>query len=157
MRDRAPADIRGTIWFDSLSALRRIEFAWTKLQRDVRHFGGQVQFARVADGPWVVNSWRLRMPLEVLLRGSSGTSRKPGMVEEGGITLPDSIDWTTANATVRGVVRASNGRPLPGATVRVLGTPVQAVSGNDGRYALEGVPLGLQYAVADHDRCSHSG
>jgi hypothetical protein len=117
----------------------------------VTHFGGQVDFSRVADGPWIVNTWRLRMPLEVLLHGSSGTSRKPGLVEEGGITLSDSIDWTTANATVHGVVRASNGRPLPGATLRVLGTPVEAVSGRDGRYALDGVPLGLQYVVADHD------
>lgn len=157
LRARAPSDIRGTIWFDAQSALRRVEFTWTKLQGDVGPFGGQVQFAREDDGPWVVNSWRLRMPLEVLLRGSFGTARKTGLAEEGGITLPDSIDWTTADATVQGVVRASNGLPLAGARVRVLGTPVEAVSENDGRYSLEGVPPGLQYIVADHDSLQRLG
>ena len=151
MRDRAPADISGIIWFDEHSALRRVEFTWTKLRGDVRSVGGEVRFSRVADGPWIVDSWRLRMPLEVLLRGSQGTVRNPGLTEEGGITLSDSIDWTTANATVKGFVRASNGRPLAGARVRVLGTPVEAVSANDGRYSLEGVPLGIQYVVAVHD------
>lgn len=158
MRERAPTDIRGTIWFDASSALRHVEFMWTKLQGDVSYFGGEVRFTRVTDGPWVVNSWRLRMPLEVLIVGWGGSaSRKPGMVEEGGITLKDSIDWTTANATVHGFVRHSNGRPLAGARVRVLGTPVEAVSANDGRYLLDGVPLGVQYVVADHDSVQSFG
>ena len=157
MRERSPPDIRGTVWLDTASALRSVEFEWTKLGGDVRHVGGEVRFSRVSDGPWVVSSWRLRMPQEVLVVSGQGMSRRKGLVEEGGLVLQDVIDWSTATATVEGFVHAANGRPLAGAVVRVLGTHLSAVSAEHGRYVLNGVPSGVQYVVADHDSVSVYG
>lgn len=152
MRERSPPDIRGTIWLNADSAiLRRVDFMWTKLTGDLRNIGGEVHFSRVADGPWSVTYWRLRMPQEVVFRSGEGTTRKTGLLEEGGVVLRDSIDLSTATATVEGVVRSSTGRPLVGAVVRVVGTHLRAVTTNDGRYALDSVPEGVQFFIADHD------
>jgi hypothetical protein len=151
-RERSPPEILGTIWLNAdSSVLRRVDFVWTRLQGDVKDIGGEVHFSRVADGPWAVTYWRFRMPQEVLVSDWNGTTRRIGLVEEGGIVLRDSIDWSTATATVDGIVRGSNGRPLAGAVVRVIGTHLRAVTATDGRYALDSVPHGVQYFVADHD------
>ena len=47
--------------------------------------------------------------------------------------------------TLRGTVaRASDGQPLDGATVSVVGTPLAATTGLSGRFVLAGVPIGSQ-------------
>ena len=150
-RRHYPPEVRGTIWLDAeTSALQVVEFVWTKLQGDLRNVGGEVHFARVESGPWFVSSWRLRMPREVVMRGAYGITRHQGIVEEGGLVMEDTLDGNWIPATLDGEVRDRNSRPMAGATVRVLGTELSAVTGPDGRYTLPGVPPGLQFVVADH-------
>ncbi|HZD03903.1 MAG TPA: hypothetical protein VE173_03270, partial [Longimicrobiales bacterium] len=59
------ADIRGVLWLDRRSSeLRTLEFTYTTLPYPVESelIGGKVDFERLASGPWIVRSWRIRMP-----------------------------------------------------------------------------------------------
>jgi hypothetical protein len=90
---RRASDIAGTLWADSATAeLRYVDF-W---HQDIRlptaamgagHSGGQVLFARLDDGMWIVSAWRLRMP-----RFGSGDmtrdGRPLGYYETGGVVTP---------------------------------------------------------------------
>jgi hypothetical protein len=49
-------------------------------------------------------------------------------------------------AALRGVVRRPDGKPAPGARVLVLGTDRRTTAGDDGRFALDGLPSGT-YSV----------
>jgi hypothetical protein len=157
-REPAPPEIRGTIWLDARTAdLRVVDFVWNRLpgRAPVNHIGGEVQFARASDGPWYVDSWRLRIPQDVLeIRGSGNNvirTQRMAIIEEGGLIHQDSIDATRMPATITGVVRNASRRALAGAVVRVVGTDLRAVTGADGRYTLAGVPPGLQFVVAEHE------
>jgi outer membrane receptor protein involved in Fe transport len=60
-------------------------------------------------------------------------------------TAPPPLYAQGGNGTVRGTVtRAPVAAPVVGAQVFVVGTRVGAVTGNDGRYTITGVPLGTQ-------------
>lgn len=157
-RRNSPPEVRGTIWLDEeSSALQAVEFKWTKLDGDVQQMGGEVQFARVEAGPWFVSAWRLRMPREVVMHGWRGTTRAPGIVEEGGLILEDSVDNTRIRGRIEGEVRDGSQRAMAGVVVRVLGTELRAVTGADGRYILAGVPPGLQFVVAEHPSLKELG
>lgn len=112
---------------------------------------GTVEYARTeasADG-----TWRMRVP-EVVggVAAVSADGRRRGM--NLGISLttgvPQFIPVTLQGTTrVRGIVRYWNGDPAPGALVgggdRVVRT------GMDGRFELEGVPVGLRNFAAGID------
>jgi len=148
----SPPEVEGTIWLEGqTSALKLVEFDWTKLDADRKLYGGEVHFARVATGPWFVSSWRLRMPQEVLLVGGRGASRHKGIVEEGGIILDESTDGSRVPVTLHGAVRDVNQRGMGGVTVRVLGTKRSTFTSADGRYTLPDVPPGLHFVVASND------
>ena len=148
----SPPEVEGTIWLEGqTSALKLVEFDWTKLDADRKLYGGEVHFARVATGPWFVSSWRLRMPQEVLLVGGRGASRHNGIVEEGGIILDESTDSSRVPVTLHGAVRDVNQRGMGGVTVRVLGTKRSTFTSADGRYTLPDVPPGLHFVVASND------
>lgn len=148
----SPPEVEGTIWLEAqTSALKLVEFDWTKLDADRKLYGGEVHFARMATGPWFVSSWRLRMPQEVLLVGGRGASRHKGIVEEGGIILDESTDSSRVPVTLHGTVRDVNQRGMGGVTVRVLGTKRSTVTSADGRYLLPDVPPGLHFVVATND------
>lgn len=51
------------------------------------------------------------------------------------------------DVTIRGIVRDSNGEPLPGATITVQGSTIGTVSDLDGRYTIE-VPEGAIFRVS---------
>lgn len=54
-------------------------------------------------------------------------------------------------ATLRGVVRSSvTGEPLSGAVVQIVGTDVVKQTGEDGRYALLSVPIGVSVVRVTH-------
>ncbi len=157
-RRSSPPEVQGTIWIDAqTSALQSVDFSWTKLRGDLKNVGGEVVFARVDSGPWFVSSWRLRMPREIQVSGSFGTTGRPGLVEEGGLVLEGQIDTSRTPATIDGEVRDGNRRPLEGAVIRIVGTDLYAITGADGRYSLRGVPPGLQFIVADHTSLAELG
>ncbi|HET8656437.1 MAG TPA: TonB-dependent receptor [Longimicrobiaceae bacterium] len=59
----------------------------------------------------------------------------------GGLVLPASLQ-AQATGQVTGTVTSTTGTPLSGAAVRVQGTGRGAVTGQDGKYVITGVPTG---------------
>lgn len=89
------ADIAGTLWFDrDTYAPQRLDFGYSRLPweiGDAEPIGGRVTFTRIPDGPWVVRSWRIRMPLveerQFRFGAAGGLQSRYGLaavVEEGG-------------------------------------------------------------------------
>ncbi|NMO19901.1 carboxypeptidase regulatory-like domain-containing protein [Pyxidicoccus fallax] len=65
------------------------------------------------------------------------------VVSDGGTTVQDIVLPSVPSYTVTGRVTDSDGAPIPGATVTVLDTPLSTlVTGTDGRYVYDGVPVG---------------
>lgn len=150
-RDRQLPDITGTIWLDARRfELRFIEFRYTRLPPtpDANRVGGEVHFARLESGAWIVDRWFIRMPQAVLV--ADDWPRRQ-LREEGGSVLVD--EGTTAGrlASVAGVFRDSAGRPLPGAVVRAISTNRQALTGEDGSYRLDSLPPGGLSVVVHTD------
>lgn len=73
-------DIRGTLWLDrATSELQQIEYTYDGIPREHQRggVGGRVEFARTADGGWLVNRWAIRMP-RIAMRQQEGTQRIGG-------------------------------------------------------------------------------
>lgn len=52
-----------------------------------------------------------------------------------------------AVSRVSGVVRSPQGEPIPSAEILVQGSPARALTGPDGQFVLEGLPLGRQVLI----------
>ncbi|MCA0377764.1 MAG: carboxypeptidase-like regulatory domain-containing protein [Gemmatimonadetes bacterium] len=60
------SDIEGVLWIDRASSeLRRLHFRYTALPAAAQPAepGGEVTFARIASGEWIVHRWHVRMPI----------------------------------------------------------------------------------------------
>jgi hypothetical protein len=135
--------------------------------------GGRVEFARVPEGPWIVERWWLRMPVVSLERvtppmGGVGEMR-PRLLrirETGGEvtslraadgsplalggTAGGASDTPVRGTTLTGLVWDSvAGRPLAGATVRLQGTAHESTAGADGRFRFASVPEGRYHLAFD--------
>lgn len=82
---RTVPDVAGTLWLDAASAeLRHLEFRYRNLPRghDWPGVGGRIEFRRLPGGQWIVDRWRLRMPLAI--RPGRGRPSLWGYAEVGG-------------------------------------------------------------------------
>jgi hypothetical protein len=163
--------VRGTIWLDSATfELREVEYSYTGIQRTQHseQLGGLTRFGRLKNGGWIVREWSIRMPQYAVMRSTRGTERVytteslasavrvpiiQRIVEQGGSAHSDQLITTERAAIVRGMVQDSLGRPLPSASVTLLGTAFRALTGSDGSFAMLDVPEGY-YAVAADDSTS---
>jgi hypothetical protein len=152
-RDRTLPDILGTVWLDAKKfELRYIAFRYTGLPRELPNadrVGGEVHYARLASGAWIVDRWFIRMPQIIVLPNSVFPRHQ--LREEGGTVTTDGMVPPLATGTVRGVVRDSANRPLAGAVLRAIGTPRQVVSDADGSYILDSLPPGSVAVTAHTD------
>jgi hypothetical protein len=65
-RGRDVPDVKGILWLDEETAeLRRLELEYTELRSYLRrrHARAQVEFARLENGTWFVQSWLIHMPI----------------------------------------------------------------------------------------------
>lgn len=151
-RDRQTADISGTIWLDARRfELRFIEFRYTQLPAsmpDVDRVGGEVHYARLTSGAWIVDRWFIRMPHEIVVPQAWPIRR---LREEGGAVIAEGMIPATRLATVHGVLLDSAGRRVEGAVVRAIGTHRQAVTGADGAFRFDSMPPGGLSIVAHTD------
>lgn len=150
-RDRRLPDITGTMWLDARRfELRFIEFRYTRLpvMPHGERIGGEVHFARLGSGAWIVDRWFIRMP-QVVVQADDSPRRQ--LREEGGAVIASGVVLPVAPALVTGVFRDSAGRPASGATIRAIGTHRQAVSGADGTFRLDSLPPGPVSLVAHAD------
>ncbi len=149
-RDRRLPDIRGTVWLDARRfELRFIEFRYTMLPDipNADRVGGEVHFTRLASGAWIVDRWFIRMP-QVIVLPDDWPRRQ--LREEGGSVVAAGIE-DRSFATLTGVLRDSAGRPFGDAVVRAIGTQRQALTGPDGSWRLDSLPVGGLSVVVHAD------
>ena len=151
-RDRQLPDIAGTIWLDARRfELRFIEFRYTQvpLVPNADRIGGEVHYARLASGAWIVDRWFIRMPQ--LVASQDQLAPRHQFREEGGAVITEGVVSAIRLASVTGIFRDSAGRPAPGAVVRAVGTHRQVLTGADGRFRLDSLPPGDISIVAHTD------
>jgi hypothetical protein len=160
--DRKLPDVRGTFWLDARTFdLRFVEFQYTRLPygENSDRVGGEVHFARLPNGAWIVRRWFIRMPQyrrnrsapEILRAALDSLSSIYRLVEEGGSVTVDGIHTFVRPASVSGVVLDSAGKPLADAMVRLAGTPFLATVDNTGRFRFDSVPPGNYSIAAEHE------
>jgi len=150
-RDRLLADITGTIWLDARRfELRFIEFRYTRLPRipNAARVGGEVHFARLGTGAWIVDRWFIRMP-QVIVLPDDWPRRQ--LREEGGAAIAEGLAPSSRPASVTGVFLDSAGRREAGAVIRAIGTHRQVVTGADGSFRFDSLPPGGLSLVAHTD------
>lgn len=156
---RNQPDIAGTLWLDAGTAkLRELEFSYVNVPGDIPPgmAGGEVSFRELPTGDWIVDRWRIEIPVmqrQRIVSGELGIDRTElsllGM-REGGGSVTDvrmlgsgtggaSLD-AGEGATVSGFVYDSlGGEWLSGARVYVPGGP-STRTGAQGDFTLRGVP-----------------
>lgn len=154
---RKLAEIRGTIWLDrATAALRRIEFRYVNPEARDTEAGarGEINFAALPNGAWVVTQWSIRMPVLEVARAVNRVPGRPSGAESqvrvaavrvmgGELALategPDTL-FAKAPLVLAGTLTDSaTGRDVSGASVALVGTPLTATTGRDGRFAVSGV------------------
>ncbi|KPJ90536.1 MAG: hypothetical protein AMS18_10640, partial [Gemmatimonas sp. SG8_17] len=154
-------DVAGTLWLDESAAeLRTIEYRYTRLPPDIRdqRVGGELEFMPVPSGAWIVREWFIRMPAVGVRLGLGPVpdSVVTGFRESGGevtrLAASDGSEVYAAEfATLIGsVFDSTNGRPLAGALVTIVGTDRSTQTRWDGTFHIAG-PMQGEYAV----RLSH--
>ncbi|MBW3656407.1 MAG: carboxypeptidase-like regulatory domain-containing protein, partial [Gemmatimonadetes bacterium] len=89
LRGRRQPDVRGTLWLDRQTGhLRHVEYTYTQLPfaRGHGEIGGRLEFARLADGGWIVNRWAIRMPV-LVRRDERMDPVVTALIESGGEVL----------------------------------------------------------------------
>jgi hypothetical protein len=146
-------EVEGVIWLERRTArLTSVDYGYVNLGRtlDAEDAGGEIVFAGLPNGTWVVKEWRIRMPRLEERRGAGGAVRYHvlGYRDEGGqvrsIATADGrvVQDDEHAAGVTGVVTDSAGRPAPGARVWIQGADREARTGEDGTFAFPDLGVG---------------
>jgi hypothetical protein len=155
------ADIQGVLWLDRPSSeLRYLEFSYTNLPYLVESpfIGGRVEFDRLQDGPWIVRSWRIRVPQVAFGRQAFEAMRvneqryRVAGIHEVGAEVQDVVNREGASllteaeggGSLTGVVYDARGEAtVVGAEVSLVGTLRSAWTGEDGAFEVHGLRDGL--------------
>jgi hypothetical protein len=163
---RETGDVRGTLWLDEKTfELRYLEFNYTgqsEAGADSAKIGGELHFARLPSGAWIVRRWFIRMP-------QFGRSLSPPVTlssqqtptvlvrpvvfqlrEEGGDVSAEGLRAYERPSVLAGTVRDSARGPLAGAVVRRAGTPYHGSVAPDGTFRLDSLPAGNFNVVIEH-------
>lgn len=113
---------------------------------DARPLGGDAGMRSVttaADGSWFLCLAEGVGPLEVTARLGEGRSRTVRLEDASSVRARDLYVSASRPAALQGrVLDAQSGAALAGASVRVVGTRLGAVTGDDGAFTFRGVPPG---------------
>jgi len=146
----------GTLWLDARShELRVVEFGYDRVSFGVDSsvVGGELHFARLPNGAWLVQRWFLRVPplgrsnQPVTTEGGSPwillRPKEPRLSEEGGTVTTDEMRPPSRPASIAGVLRDSSGRiPIAGAVVRVGGSSREVTTDANGQFTLDSLAPG---------------
>ena len=168
-RRRLP-DVQGTMWLDARTfELRFVEFRYTLLPpfEGAERVGGEVHFGKLASGAWVTSRWFMRFPqFARSVAPVDAYTRVPAvivrptmhrLVEEGGMVFTSGLRLFQRPAAVTGSVSDSAGRPFPGVTVRLGGTPFTTTTGESGQFRLDSLPAGRFTLIAEHASYTQAG
>lgn len=166
---RTRSDVSGALWLDAESGeLRHVEFRYVNVPDSLNHrmAGGRVEFARLADGRWIVSRWQIRTPRLALVSGARiGALEAPrrmevvGLQEEGGVAqVATRTTRLLESPTIAGTVYDSSaGGPLAGATVSLEGTGFQDTTDSRGRFLLRPTLPGGYRLLVRHARLERLG
>jgi carboxypeptidase family protein/carboxypeptidase-like protein len=161
VRGSKVGDIAGVLWVDPVGIrLQEVEFSYVDVGFQAGNpdlVGGRVSFAELPNGTWIVDDWRLWLPV---LETHVARGLRPvlaGIVEEGGRTVR-VVERRTGNvvidensATVAGVVLDSLGiQPIAGALIEVMGADRIVQADAQGRFVIEGLMGGVYGFRIDH-------
>ena len=155
-------EIRGTLWVDRRTTeLHRLDYRYVNVssEQESAGAGGEMSFARLANGGWAISSWEIRMPvLEVTMRtqqfGGTQTHVAEIKVSGGELALAtiqsargrDTL-WSRPPLVLDGtVVDSASGAGVAGAHVELSGTGLTGRTDSRGRFAIGGVLPGV-YAL----------
>ena len=157
-RTRIP-EIRGTLWVDRRTAeLRRLDYRYVNVSSEQQSAGagGDMSFARFANGGWAIASWSIRMPvLEQTMRtqqfGGLQTHVAEIRVSGGELALATSQSvrgrdtlFSRAPLVLGGtVVDSATGAAVAVAHVELSGTTLSGSTDSRGRFAIAGVLPGV--------------
>jgi hypothetical protein len=153
---RTGPEIRGTLWLDANTfELRIVEYSYTSLPPEASSAspGGELRFARLPSGAWIVRRWFIRMPRFAKQVTFSSTvtgvpierQERLGLYrvrEEGAQVFADGMQILERPGTIAGVALDSAGMPLADADVRLAGSPFHVSPGGDGRFRFDSLPSG---------------
>lgn len=176
-KTNALSGIQGVLWVDKQTAeLRHADYVYTRLPGGVesRDVGGRIEFRRLPNGIWLVQRWRIRMPVIQVSqavfsrRGDPGLDTvrgKPAVVgfrDEGGevMEIMGRSGWVFAahEGRIRGIVYDSTrSSALGGAEVSLMGTAFVTTTGRGGEFDLPAVPEGEYTLTFSHPRLDTLG
>jgi hypothetical protein len=152
---RKVPEVRGTLWLDRKTAeLRKLEYRYVNItsEQEDAGAGGDVSFARLANGGWVISRWDIRMPvLEQVVRSLAlgGTQvHVAGIQVVGGeivlatrgTDLHRDTLWSRPPLVLRGtVVDSATSQPIPKTRVDIVAAGLSATADARGRFAIAGV------------------
>jgi hypothetical protein len=161
---RAVPEIAGVLWLDKATTeLRYLEFRYTAVPVDVESplIGGRVVFERLPQGPWIVQRWRIRMPIM-----KERPARFSGFIADSYLAeIKESGGWVSEVHTADGkpisrvggamlvgtAIDLNTARPVARATVILTGTDIATKTDREGRFRLERVPEGRYRVSFGHD------
>ena len=156
-------EISGTMWLDQRNfELQLVDFRYVNVEHipDDDAIGGEVHFAKLPNGAWVVRKWFIRLPqgsrsgTPVTVSGSTPNvfvrSVSYILREEGGHVTAEAMLARERPSGLVGTVSDSLGSPLRGAVVRLSGTPYRATVDAGGRFRMDGIPPGTFDVVVEH-------
>ncbi|HLB36408.1 MAG TPA: carboxypeptidase regulatory-like domain-containing protein [Gemmatimonadales bacterium] len=161
VRGRPVPDISGTLWVERHTAeLRRLEYRYVSLPPDLRDapLGGEVRFMALPAGGWIVHDWWIRTPLRAWVdTWTERELRVLGLQQAGGrvlrIMAAGQVLYAADLTSLSGAVfDETQGRALPGASVRLIGTPYHTTTDGAGRFTLTGTMEGEYQVAFSHPR-----
>jgi hypothetical protein len=159
---RRETDVKGTLWLNrSTSELKFLEYTYENLPVQLRSLGlgGRVSYERLPAGAWIVDDWRIRMPLMAEPPADYRTKSRTiphlaGYVEVGGhAELVAATGNRLLRATIIGSVFDSTiNAPIVGAVARLAGAKDSVLSDSAGRFVLVSTTGGIRQLVVHHPK-----
>ncbi len=161
-------DVRGVLWVDTATAeLRELDFNYTDPPWTIsaERIGGHVEFERLANGPWIVRRWWLRIPVIGVRARTMGPVRVRGEEETQIVAIREVGGWVSevrtldgravgraGGSSLQGTVRDSDsGEPLAGAKVTLVGTAHEAMADDSGRFRIDDLPQSTYAVTFTHE------
>ncbi len=174
-RERVVPEISGTVWLDPKTAeLLKLEFRYTNIGPELARAGagGDMTFARFANGGWSISNWNIRMPVLEQTSPSRLTVGKVNTavggevrlaaIQVGGgelvlVTRGSDTLWSGVRRRLTGtIVDSSTGRGVRGAHVRLDKLNVGVNADGAGRFSIPDVlPGTYEASVIDAQGSTH--
>jgi hypothetical protein len=169
--DRRVPDVQGVMWLDeSGGRLRTVEYEYVNLGRELENDAfGELTFSALPNGTWIIEEWRIRVPVLVVDQNQYGEVRgyrtlrwheSGGLVNRVSTNGGQVVSEGSPGHAVRGAVTDSLGRPAAGAHVWIDGASLQALVDSSGTFELPGLGDGiwrLGASTPELDRLGYGG